>query len=83
MALKKTIDLPNGISITDAYIRVENVTVDKLQMTWKIAYYVEIGKSAFQTDMRTGAYNIQGSNPIAQAYLNMKSMPEFADAIDC
>ena len=83
MALKKTIDLPNGISISNAYIRVENVTVDKLQMTWKLAYYVEPGKPAFQSDMRSGDYNIQGNNPIAQAYISMKTMPEFSDAIDC
>jgi len=83
MALKKTIELPSGISIADAYIRVENVTVNKLQMTWKIAYFVEVGKPAFQSDMRSGDYDIGGSNPISQAYISMKNMPEFSDAINC
>lgn len=58
MALKKTIELPNGIVIQDAYIRVENVSLDKTQMTWKIGYYVSADKPAFQSDSRSAQYNI-------------------------
>lgn len=83
MALKKTIELPNGITIQDAYVRVENVSLDKTQMTWKIGYYVTPDKPAFQSDQRSSDYSIEGNNPIAQAYIAMKAMPEFADAIDC
>jgi len=83
MALKKKIELPNGLVVQDAYIRVESVTMDKTQMSWKIAYYVAADKPAFQSDMRSGDYNLQGNNPIAQAYMAMKAMPEFADAVDC
>jgi hypothetical protein len=29
------------------------------------------------------AYDIDGDNPIAQAYLHLKTLPEFAGATDC
>jgi hypothetical protein len=29
------------------------------------------------------AYNIAGANPLEQAYAHLKTMPEFAGAVDC
>ena len=28
-------------------------------------------------------YGINGENPIKQAYLHLKTLPEFADTVDC
>jgi hypothetical protein len=29
------------------------------------------------------AYDLDGANPIRQAYLHLKTLPEFANATDC
>jgi hypothetical protein len=29
------------------------------------------------------AHGLEGANPIKQAYLYLKTLPEFADAVDC
>jgi len=31
----------------------------------------------------TTNYDLDGENPIKQAYIHLKTLPEFADAVDC
>ena len=37
----------------------------------------------FNTKTYSCAYDINGENPIKQAYLYLKTLPEFASATDC
>jgi hypothetical protein len=85
MALKKTITTAQGFTADDAYFRVEEV---KLSGKDKIAFSVrgykdDSGLPAFEDRPLTCDYDIEGKNPIAQAYDHVKTLPEFAGAVDC
>jgi hypothetical protein len=97
MALKKTIQTegkstvmtPFGahskgveaVTIADAYFKVEEVYGSKELVTCVVSINANSGslmrvKHQFQPTM-------EGSNFIAQAYNYLKTLPEFANAVDC
>lgn len=84
MALKKTVVTPQGFDAVDAYHRVEGV---RLIGTSAIAFQVRSSKdktSPHFSDVEfEAAYDLNGDNPLAQAYAHLKSVPEFSDAEDC
>lgn len=85
MAILKTVQTGFGIEIKDAYHRVENVSlIAKDKMTFQVRARVS---SEQQTIFDEAAfrcrYDIGGDNPIAQAYAHLKTLPEYADAVDC
>lgn len=83
MALKKTIDTPHGLTITDAYHRVENVVLDgKDKLSFRIVSYADPNKDHIIKKSHTCAYDLLGNNPISQAYAYLKVLPEFSDAED-
>lgn len=84
MALKKTVVTPQGFDAVDAYHRVEGV---RLIGTSEIAFQLRSSKDKTSPhfsdiDFRA-AYDLNGENPLAQAYAHLKTLPEFADAVDC
>jgi hypothetical protein len=87
MALTKTLDLTDNfgetIQFSDAYIRVELVSTTKTCcfVTYKI--FREKAGQELQQKFTNFNVNFDGPNPIKQAYLHLKSLPEFADAVDC
>ena len=82
----KTENLFDGaLQIPNAYWKVESVTSTKNNSSCVVSISrilegkqtgVETKQYRFQTDM-------QGDNPIRQAYKHLKTLPEFAGAIDC
>ncbi len=97
MALKKTIQVegkskvftPFGlyekgvemVIIPDAYFRVEEVSGSKKLLTCIVSINADAGlgmkvKHQFEPTM-------DGGNFIAQAYNHLKTLPEFAGAVDC
>ena len=84
MALKHTMVSPHGFTATDAYVRVECVSlVTKSQMSFRARSYIAPGMPSFSDSEHTCDYDLNGANPIAQAYIHLKSLPEFAGATDC
>jgi hypothetical protein len=84
MALKKTVTTQHGFVATDAYHRVENVTVvNKDQINFHARSYVSADKPFFDESVYSTVYDIAGENPIKQAYEHLKTLPEFAGATDC
>jgi len=85
MALKQKIKTEWGIEVENAYSRIENVTLTaKDKITFLVRSYVSNDGVPFFTEKVSGcSYDINGENPIKQAYLNLKTLPEFADAVDC
>jgi hypothetical protein len=84
MALKKSTQTPFGISVSDAYHRVEGLKIvgkDKVQ--FQVRASVDGVMPHFSDEQRECTYNIAGSNPIKQAYEHLKTLPEFAGATDC
>jgi hypothetical protein len=85
MALKKTQTTSFGFDIPDAYLRVESVAlVSKNNMTFNLKQYVSDKESnPFSQSFYDCSYDINGANPIAQAYEFLKTLPTFDSAIDC
>lgn len=85
MALRKTIHTVFGIDVADAYHRVEALTLNsKTSMTFAVRAYKGADQgAAIESKHHTCGYAIDGSNPIAQAYVYLKSTEEFANAVDC
>jgi methionyl-tRNA formyltransferase len=87
MALQKNIKLTDNfgieVEIKNSYIKIPKVECTKNQMN----YFVEIKKESneipFVSQTKTFDYDLNGENPIKQAYLHLKTLPEFADAVDC
>lgn len=96
MALQKTIKVSGNASLfgdgfnihsiqlekqIDSYIKVSNVNGNKNNIQFNVSYFnddVEIGIKTFNFTP-----TLDGDNFIKQAYLHLKALPEFADAVDC
>ena len=85
MALKKTITTEYGIDVIDAYHRVECVRINgKNSISYNLRSYKDnSGLPFFGERIVNCDYSIEGENPIAQAYAHVKTLPEFAGAVDC
>jgi hypothetical protein len=84
MALKKTAITPQGFTASEAYHRVEGIQLSKDKITFQVRSYKDnSGLPHFADSAFECAYDIAGSNPIAQAYEHLKTLPEFAGATDC
>jgi hypothetical protein len=83
MALKKTVITPHGFKAENAYHRVENV---KLQNKNTILFHVRSYKDStscfFHEQFVSCSYEIDGENPIKQAYEYLKTTKEFSTAED-
>lgn len=83
MALNKNIELGNGIKVEGAYLRVENISITKEDISFSLCKYVKNNTQYFDKAVYVSLYDINGENPFKQAYLYLKTLPEYADAIDC
>lgn len=84
MALKKTVTTSHGIEVKDAYHRVEGVKLaSKNQIQFQLRSSVDGTLPHFLDAQLECVYDMNGANPIAQAYAHIKSLPEYSDAQDC
>ena len=84
MALAKTVSTVHGFQAVNAYHRVESVRLEsKTAMSFHIRSYTSVDKPFFEESVLACAYEINGDNPIKQAYDRLKTLPEFAGATDC
>lgn len=86
MALLQTTSLETGIIVENAYKRVEMVQIaDKSKMLFTVKSYAgsPLEFQAFDTKSYQCEYDIDGKNPIKQAYVYLKTLPEFESAQDC
>jgi hypothetical protein len=86
MALQKNLTLENNFDeesmFPNAYIKVQSVTGNKERMTAVVVMHKE--KDGFS--LKSKSYEFVpdlNSNFIAQAYSHLKTLPEFAGAVDC
>lgn len=89
MALKKTIEMKNGLIVSDAYIRIDSISGFKGGLDISVNSYVS--KEAFeifQGYLEQNTHHFVPSvedgslNFIKQGYDHLKTLPEYADAID-
>lgn len=84
MALKLTVTTPQGFEAIDAYHRVEAVKiVGKTSINFELCSHKAADHPvAFEVASRVCGYDLDGDNPIKQAYEHLKTLPEFAGAAD-
>jgi phenylalanine-4-hydroxylase len=85
MAISHTINTPWGVAVPDAYCRVEAVALEsKEEISFHVRHYkAPDGVPFFTEQVLHCHYDIDGTNPIKQAYDHLKTLPEFAGATDC
>jgi hypothetical protein len=84
MALAKTFDTVHGFQAVNAYHRVESVSlISKEQISFHVRSYTATDKPFFVEKIVTAPYELNGANPIKQAYGHLKTLPDFAGAADC
>jgi hypothetical protein len=87
MALKKQISLVDNFDILVdlgvSYIRVEKVDASKSKATVSISFNNEDASKNFAVKFYEFSPKLYGPNFIEQAYDHLKTLPEFAGAIDC
>jgi hypothetical protein len=84
MALNKTTTSSQGFEAVNAYHRVEKLCLATNQIiSFSVRVYKDIAFPAFADNGYSCAYDITGENPVKQAYLHLKTLPEFASATDC
>ena len=83
MALKKSV-LFKSINIADAYLRIFQFEGNKDHLHVGLEFCKDSGSERFDSlTIQNIPFDINGKNPIAQAYDYIKSQPEFADSQDC
>jgi len=85
MALSINVTLASGLTAPASYVRVVSVhVVTKTQASASLSFFASATNLiAYQTAEQSFAYALEGPNPIKQAYLHLKSLPEYSDATDC
>lgn len=73
----------NGVTIPNAYIKVELINMNKSNINVTVVWRASAGSTPLQNQNFGFPYNISGNNPIAQAYIALKALPEFSSTADC
>lgn len=89
MALMKNITLKNDLQVNDAYIRIDTVSGSKDSLNISVNSYVSQdsfndGKSYLEQNFYTFMPSVEdnAANFIKQGYEHLKTLPEYAGAID-
>lgn len=87
MALTQTITLKNNFGedsvFANAYLRIDRIEATKHLASAQLGFYKEGGQEFLSSTTLSFALSLDGGNFIQQAYEHLKSLPEFADAVDC
>ena len=85
MAFTTSIKTNAGISVSAAYCKVENLALlNKTLIQFNVKAFASIDNStSFWQQGYTCIYDLDGPNPIKQAYEYLKTLPEFSNATDC
>ena len=84
MAILKTVLTAHGFEANNSLHRVESVELlNKEKMRFSVRSYKSAGLPFFQELFFDCNYDLQGDNPIRQAYKYIKTLPEFSDSEDC
>lgn len=90
MALSKTINLQNGLTVDNAYIRIDTVVGSKDLLNITVKSYIsqqafQEGKAYLEQKLYsfTPSVEEETSNFIKQGYEYLKTLEEYQDAVDC
>ena len=84
MTVTRNVPLAGNITVT-AYVRVESVLISKTSASAVAVWHHNdaSGISFNRTDFDFSLDLESPNNTIRQAYLHLKTLPEFANAVDC
>lgn len=84
MALKLDTDY-KGLSIHGANVTVvmPRISVGKSEMTFVLWYRTSEFAEPFKAEEHSAPYEVAGGDPFSQAYIFLKTLPEFAESQDC
>ena len=84
MAIQSSIKTEFGLDLPAAYIRIgSTATTGKEVLIFTACVFADSKYPAISQRQYTCPLDLEGPNPIKQAYLHLKSLPEFSDAVDC
>ena len=84
MALQKSIVTEQGFDATNAYHQVLAPTlITKTRMRFSLGIAKEKGLPFISQQGYECTFDLNGPNPLAQAYQFLKTLPEFSNATDC
>lgn len=86
MALSQSLSMKVGsrsVQFDNAYARVSEYHGTKSRMSFVVAWSETPGTDMLRQDTYMCDLDINGENPVRQAYLHLKTLPEFANAVDC
>lgn len=74
-----------GLHVPDAYVRVAPglLTLTPERINFHVHYHVAEGGAVFREASYDAAYDLVGGNPFEQAYLYLRTLPEFHGSTDC
>lgn len=81
MALILSVDF-KGIEVKDAYVKIPIYQGDNNLLAFAVTYHAKKGEKAFDVKDFQCQLDLNGPNSLKQAYLFLKSLPEFSAAID-
>lgn len=81
MPLCKTVNF-KGITVVNALIVVSQFSGDKNKLQFTVTYHKDAEKEAFDAKNFETSLDLNGGNPLKQAYDFLKLQPEFEGAID-
>lgn len=73
----------NGITVSQAYVKVKSIVGDKNVVGVDVAFSADSTEQPFTYKGYEFTPDLNGPNFIQQAYEYLKTLPEFADAVDC
>tara|TARA_R110002096_G_C14370952_1_gene704859 strand:+ start:524 stop:784 length:261 start_codon:yes stop_codon:yes gene_type:complete len=85
MAIKKSHEFDTdfgSVAVPECYIKVSMVEVNKVNGMANVSFYDNPNGKLLETKIYPVPHDLNGSNALVQAYLHLKTMPEFAGAID-
>jgi len=69
--------------VKNCYIKVSTVEVSKSNGNVRVLFFKKQNDKLLEEIVYPFPISLDGPNFIQQAYLHLKTLPEFADAIDC
>jgi hypothetical protein len=86
MALNKIVEITvygEKLILRNAYIKIDHVNGNKAQVKAKYVIYSDKNGDIVEEIYVDFVPDMQGYNFIKQAYEHLKTLPEFAGAVDC
>ena len=65
------------------YVKVTSISGNKDLISAAVSFSQEAKSTVVLNQTYQFPLDLEGPNPIKQAYLHLKTLPEFSDAVDC